>query len=708
MLKVMGALLEKFEGKFLLQRAFFYIVSLVFLYAGALTSSIAAQDESPLDSLVNWQFEEKGAYPLMQRWKVSRDEIVSVENLNDSSCNALWHKAKNIPQPVTLPDVWGPTLTTDLTTGHGKATYCLDLVLPSGDPFYAVRMGSVRSASAIYAVFQNEHNATVVSLLHQNGDPGATLRQKIQNPMPPLLTLPHGVRKIALIAHVQNDIHKQGGLIETPVLDLRWRLQAVDNRATALPSALVIVLFTISIASVVVGLRYERAQGHNIFAFLAFASAVRVLFVSDIVWDYFPSFPLGRKYDLEYLSFFLIAPAYYAFIGYLFRGDKILKVDYVVYGISAALIFFTIFIAPFFPPGTVTLIREAMQLLWAIIGVVIARTLYRSVFSNPQQHQEVLVVITAAFSILIYESLAALGVITSSQEWAQGLLLFVMLMHTKAFVSNTRRIEQERDALTARLQEANDILEKRAISLDLALMRAEEASKSKSEFLATISHELRTPLNAIIGFSELMDRGVFGPLGSSHYTGYAKDINDSGLHLLSLVDDILDLSRIEAGTDELKEAPLDLGPLAGQVVTLFKLQASNQNISFDLVVEKNLPLLMAEERKIRQVLINLLNNAVKFNVVGGEVNLRVWGDEQGVYVDVADTGIGIAEEEIPNVLRRFGQVDRDLNRKYAGVGIGLPLSLALMQQHGGDLTIKSKLNSGTTVTLHFPLKKICN
>ena len=682
----------------------------VALYALFAVSAVSAEGQGPRGqdvNLIDWSFTETGPATLKTGWTVFRDQVLSAQQFVPGSCEAAANVPSLVGEPVTIPDIWGPALTSTLTSGHGKATYCIELGLPDNDQFYALRLGAVRSASLVYVVFQGRDGETKVSLLHQNGDPAIVDGQRINNPMPPLLTLPHSAGHMALVVQVQNDIHKQGGLIEVPVVDLRWRLLARDNRETALPSAIVIVLFMIAVAAFVVGMRYERSGGHNIFAFLAFASAIRVLFVSDIIWDYFPSFPLDRKYDLEYLSFFLIAPAYYAFIAHLFRGNKILKTDYVVYGISTLLIFFTIAITPFLPPGTVTLLREPMQLLWLIIGVVVAKTLYSTVFDNPRQHQEVLVVIIAAFSILIYESFAAMGIITASLEWSQALLLFVMLMHTKAFVTNSRRIEQERDALTARLQEANDILKNRAVSLDLALMRAEEASKAKSEFLATISHELRTPLNAIIGFSELMDREVFGELGSSHYKGYVKDINESGANLLQLVDDILDLSRIEAGNDELDEQPVNIRVLIGSVLNLMKLQAETQRVTCNYDVARGTPNLRADERKVRQTLINIINNAVKFNVPGGEVNVRVWTDVNGFHINVSDTGIGIAEEDIPLVVTRFGQVDSKLNRKYSGVGIGLPLSVALMQQHGGDLTVQSELEIGTTVTLNFPAERIC-
>ena len=236
---------------------------------------------------------------------------------------------------------------------------------------------------------------------------------------------------------------------------------------------------------------------------------------------------------------------------------------------------------------------------------------------------------------------------------------------------------------------------------------AELANRAKSEFLAAMSHELRTPLNAIIGFSEIIKNETFGPVGSPKYREYVADINDSGLHLLDLINDILDLSKIESGTDELHEDKIEVPEIIRSALKLVGHRAEQGRIKLELELPDQLPALRADERKLKQILVNLLSNAVKFTDAGGEVTLRAWCRmDSGYVIQIVDTGIGIAPEDIPKALSRFGQVDADLNRQYEGTGLGLPLTKALVELHGGVLDLQSEVSVGTTVTVRFPAERI--
>lgn len=662
-----------------------------------------ARAEGPaFTDMSDWSFEQDGAIRLDSGWTVFRGRILAPEALSGAGCAVPEGVVDGVETGVRAPDVWGPAFTGTVSTGHGSATYCRALVLPETSLFYAMRTGTLRSVAAIYAIYDDEKGDRTTRLLYRNGDPANDREAVVNNPAPPLVTLPHGATRMTILIQVSNHIHKQGGMIEVPDIDLKWRLDSRQNRETALPSAMVIVLFLVSIGTLVVGLRHSNSVGHQRFAILTAASALRVMFVSDIVWDYFPSFPLARKYDLEYMTMFLIAPAYYGFITYLFRGGRVYKVDYLVYGICAALTTFALVIAPALPPGTITLVREPVQGLWIIIGIALGYTIFRSYFRGDSRNEEAVIVISAALVTIGYEIMSVAGIISGSLEWSQFLVVLVTLMHMRAFVINSRRIERERDALTASLQEANRVLHDRAIELDLALIQAQEASRAKSSFLATVSHELRTPLNAIIGFSELIARELFGKLGDARYKDYAEDIHDSGNHLLELVNDILDLSRIEAGADSLHEKELRVEDVVHTVLKITSTQAENHKVTCRLEPHETLPRLVADERKLKQILFNLMGNAIKFNKAGGLVSVKLYADTSGFHVEVSDTGIGMAKEDIPTAMTRFGQVEHDLSRKYGGVGIGLPLAYALMQQHGGSMKIDSQPGTGTTVSIVFP------
>jgi signal transduction histidine kinase len=222
-----------------------------------------------------------------------------------------------------------------------------------------------------------------------------------------------------------------------------------------------------------------------------------------------------------------------------------------------------------------------------------------------------------------------------------------------------------------------------------------------------MSHELRSPLNAVIGFAEIMKDELFGPLGGAQYREYAFDIWSSGRHLLDLINDILDLSKIEAGRLELAETRFDLGQTVDACIRLVAGRAQKHEVSVRAALAAAGVTLWADERKFKQVLINLLTNAIKFTKPGGRVTVGVerLGDGR-LRVSVADTGIGIAAADIPKALAAFGQVESALSRKYEGTGLGLPLSRALTELHGGALEIESEIGVGTTVAVTLPAHRV--
>ncbi len=241
-----------------------------------------------------------------------------------------------------------------------------------------------------------------------------------------------------------------------------------------------------------------------------------------------------------------------------------------------------------------------------------------------------------------------------------------------------------------------------ALTLSAAKEQAEVASRSKSEFLANMSHELRTPLNAILGFAEVMQQEMLGPIGQPKYKEYAKDIHDSGALLLTIINDVLDLSKIEAGKLVLNPAEIDLPGLVKACFRLVRDRAKEGGVALGAELAADLPALYADERALEQMLINLLSNAVKFTPAGGRVTVTAARDGDGFAIGVADTGVGIAEKDIATALAPFGQVENALTRKHRGTGLGLPLVRLLAELHGGSLDLESKPGAGTTATIRLP------
>ena len=278
-----------------------------------------------------------------------------------------------------------------------------------------------------------------------------------------------------------------------------------------------------------------------------------------------------------------------------------------------------------------------------------------------------------------------------------GLLLFTFVAaRTRAGALSSLRLQFEKDGLIGDLETAN------AVS-DNARQKAEEANMAKSRFLASMSHELRTPLNAIMGFSEVMKDEVLGPMGSDIYVEYAGDIHESGRLLLSLINEILDLSRIEAGRYELDLRPQDLTALARAAVSTLRVKAAEKDLTVEVRAAGRLPGVPADERAVRQVILNLLSNAIKFTPRGGRIDVLVGRTAGGgQYVTVADNGHGIPENELELVLSAFGQGSIALKAAEQGTGLGLAIVQALVQRHGGRFRLASELRRGTRATFTLP------
>ena len=280
-------------------------------------------------------------------------------------------------------------------------------------------------------------------------------------------------------------------------------------------------------------------------------------------------------------------------------------------------------------------------------------------------------------------------------------LYFVWLMHGfSTTVLSMLEFRAEKDALIGELEQSKSIS-------DQARLRAEEANLAKSRFLATMSHELRTPLNAILGFSEIMRDEAFGAHANPTYKEYARDIHNSGKHLLTLIDEILDISRIEAGRYELHDASVSLTDIADDCHRLMRVRAENKGLEIRQAFEDNLPNVWADERALRQICLNLLSNAIKFTPPKGTITLTTARTEDGgIALTIKDTGPGIPGDEIPRVLSSFGQGSLAHETAEGGTGLGLPITKGLIELHGGSFELNSELRCGTEVTITLPPARV--
>ena len=471
---------------------------------------------------------------------------------------------------------------------------------------------------------------------------------------------PHRNSDVALAVKAMRDRLSQKS--SDPVFDrelIKLHARAIVNSATAMP----LLVTVITVAGLVIGM------GSDILIW----ALVTLVFYSGLA-------VLARRYDRRDGSEIDAV-----------RAERLFLAGHVISGIGWA------YLASLgcdecqidqFPVIKAVILLVAMAAT-AIIGASLARALIATFF----------------LPVAVYAYYAA-----DFGQPVQTMMVFLLIVSLPFFSNISGHLHRasvmflafrtEKDGLIGELETAKSMS-------DEARSRAEEANLAKSRFLASMSHELRTPLNAILGFSEVMAKEVLGPIENKTYRDYSADIHSSGQHLLNLINEILDLSRIEAGRYQLNEEPVTIIHTVDECCHLMELRARNKDIRIIRNFEPSLPRLFADERSVRQITLNLLANAIKFAPTGSEVLVRVgWTAGGGQYISVKDNGPGIPPDEIPVVLAAFGQGSVAIKSAEQGTGLGLPIVQGLVEVHGGEFQLHSKLREGTEAIAIFPHSRV--
>jgi two-component system cell cycle sensor histidine kinase PleC len=436
---------------------------------------------------------------------------------------------------------------------------------------------------------------------------------------------------------------------------------------------------------------------------------------------------LERRFAIEHLTralptvrmFIIAAPIFYGLFGLLdaFIIPDIKAIAWIIrYAVVCPML------AGFVALTYLPLFARAQQLIFAAgmaiggTGIVVM-TAFASWPGNSLYYAGLILVMIYGCSLVHLRYLYATGLslllVVLYQlvaVWINPIPLYVLLNNDfflisagaiGVFFSYHQEIQLRRDFISTEV-----IRRGKAMSDELRI-QAEAASKAKSDFLAVMSHELRTPLNAIMGFSEVMQHRMFGPIGSEKYAAYVTDIHQTAQHLLSIITDILDLSKADVGKLVLHEENLDLVAIIDHSLRLMREKAAEEGLRLTLQqAATDRPILRGDARLLRQMCLNLLSNAIKFTPAGGLVNVSIAADAQsGWLIHFSDTGIGIAAADLPRIVEPFVQVENALSRKHGGTGLGLPLVKKIMELHGGAMIINSTPGAGTTVTLCFPASR---
>ena len=659
--------------------------------SGAAAAPVPAPARGAID-LSTWNFQDDGQVSLGGQW---------------SFYSGRWANEIDgaIPVGGELPGAWDDSG----HVGHGFGTYTLKLVLPAapeGERF-AILTGYIYSAYRVYANGE---------LIATSGQPSTTAAGESARAYHRLALLPANAREVELRYEVSNHIRRSGGAFTAPVLGLESELAWQRDLYLALSYLLVGGMLSAAAYHFLVFALSPATRTSFWFALFASVLAIRTFLIEPLAGNAVPVIGQDWVWRIDFAATVLLMPTAYQFFCLAFP-------EFVSKRYAPPLAWFSCagaFVSIVFGAEAGHLAVNASRFVSPILLVYLVLAIGRAAWQRTPGAQLAFIGwVFSAFTVA-HDYMLDLHLIKSISLIPFGFTGVLLCLsgtlaarHSDAYRRTwqfSREMATRNEDLEAAVAERTCELSRKIDELNASQTALEQARKdavsanvAKSRFLATMSHELRTPLNSILGFADIIRNETMGPVGDDRYREYASHIHDSGSHLLSLICDVLDISKIEAGKMELHPEPLDIVELCE---TALRHAATRDRYAADAVstaFDAKLPLVNADQRAVIQMVINLLSNALKFTPAGGKITLAARRREDGgISVEVADSGVGMEEADIPKALTLFSQVDDGHARKHEGTGLGLPIVKALIELHGGTLSLMSEKGKGTTVRIDFP------
>jgi signal transduction histidine kinase len=652
--------------------------------------------------LSHWSGVERGTVSLAGEWQYF--DKTWARDVPSSSDGGLSARVPG-PWPVFEPKSSSPRM-------NGFGTYVLRLKLPAapdGEDF-AIDTGYVLSAYRLYA------NGKLVVARGQPAESAANERAYAYSA---IATLPPGTGDIELKLEISNHLTRFGGTFVAPRFGLEKDLIAATDFIRALSMFLVGAMVFAALYHLVAFSLNPTSIATAWFGLFAALLCVRTLFIDPLASYSVPLIGQDWVWRLDFSASILLLPASYQFLMLSFPRQITARFTPWIFGFCLGAVGCCLVGGP--------VVGEFAMKVFEVVALVAIAYLTSSLIRAVRQKEAGSALTLCGWilsaSACCHDILIDNGVISGVNLIPFGFLAFFLCLSgmlvarvrdafrrsenvSKQLLFANEQLESAVHDRTQELQDRLADLSNNQSALESAKQQAISANIAKSRFLATMSHELRTPLNSILGFSEIIRDERLGGVGDARYAEYASYIHDSGAHLLNLIGDILDLSRIEAGKVELTFEELPIAEIADAALRHAATRERKGIESVTLRLATGLPNVIADRRSLMQVIINLLSNAMKFTPDGGQVVLSAFlrGDG-GITIQVADTGIGMSSEDIPKALSAFTQVDDGLSRTHEGTGLGLAIVKSLVELHGGILAIESAKGRGTTVRAELPVSR---